>query len=333
MRRPAMQRFTTILLATSLPLAAACSSTELSGEQKEQALEMHTSMALGYYSMGEVDRAEHQALKGLDLDPDDETLQLILAWTLQRRGSTADVLRAEQIFRRLQDTDDYRAVLGLGEALEQKGKAYDDAARGIRSGKQFTEAEDPLARATQLTESAEDCWDEAADLYHQTLDLHPEDRDALNGLQRVYALLGRYDESLEASDQLLRLTKSEMDFWVERLERAEITAGEEGRMRSLVKSAQDLWVATQLHVANVLRMAERLSEAEDHLTEVIELNPVRYDVYGRRAQVRIDLTRYVDALADIDEFLRLTPEDFEHPDTQLAYELRASCEAALSEEP
>ena len=49
-------------------------------------------------------------------------LQLVLAWATLRRGSTQDVLRAEAIFKKLAKKKDYRATLGLAQALERKEK-------------------------------------------------------------------------------------------------------------------------------------------------------------------------------------------------------------------
>jgi tetratricopeptide (TPR) repeat protein len=144
------------LCALVLPLAA-CSSSGLDATERKQMVEMHTDLALGYYQLGDLDRAEQQVLKGLEIDADDEDLKLLLGWTLQRRGRTEDVLRAEQIFRRLPD-DDYRVVLGLAEALEQKGKAFDEAARSIRAGEQDTDAPDPAARADELAASGRESW-------------------------------------------------------------------------------------------------------------------------------------------------------------------------------
>jgi tetratricopeptide (TPR) repeat protein len=320
------------LAALLLAGLAACSSGP-SREQKKQLVSLHTEMALGYYQLGDLQRAEGQALKGLELAPGNDMLELVLAWTLQRRGSTNDVLRAEAIFRKLEQSGDYRATVGLGEALEQKGKAYDEAARRIRSGEQETSAPDPAKRADELEADAHKAWDESVGRYEKTLEQHPGDRDALNGLQRVLALLGRYPESLARSQELVDQITSEVDFWQQRLERPEITAQDELRLRDLVQKARELQLASYLQQALVLRVLGRQEEELERLTAALELDPTRPDVYGRRAQVLKELGRYQDAIQDIDEFLKLTPEPFDHPDTRQAYELRAACQAEIEKSP
>jgi tetratricopeptide (TPR) repeat protein len=315
-----------LLLAAALlaPLTA-CSSNKPSGEEKQQLVDLHTEMALGYYRMGELERAEGQALKGLELAPKDDMLHLVLAWSLQRKGSTQDVLRAEAIFRKLAKKDDYRAVLGLAQALERKGQAFYDAATQIRSGERETDAPDPEARANELASEGTTTWEESLSRYEETLRLHPDDRDALNGLQRVTALLGRYDESLARSEELIMLTSTESAFWEERLLRPDLSADEEQRFLKLLESGRELQLSSYLQQASVLRELGRHEEELERLTLAHELDPDRPDLIGRRAQVLMGLGRYGEALNDIDAFLKLTPEGYDHPDTRLAYELRLTC--------
>jgi len=318
-----------VLLAALLAPLTACNSSKPSSEEREQLVDMHTEMALGYYRMGELERAEGQALKGLEFAPKDDMLHLVLAWTLQRKGSTQDVLRAEAIFRRLAKKGDYRAVLGLGQALERKGQAYYAAADQIRSGERETDAPDPAKRADELAAEATSFWKESLARYERTLELHPEDRDALNGLQRVTALLGRYEESLARSEELITLVSAESDFWEERLLRPELSAGEEQRFLKLLHSGRELQLSSYLQQASVLRELGRHEEERERLTRALKLDPLRTDLIGRRAQVLMGLGRYDAALLDIDEYLRLTPQGYDHPDTRLAYELRSTCQEEL----
>lgn len=333
MKRPAIR---TTLLATLfaapllLPLGG-CNSNKPSGEQKDQLIELHKEMALGYYRMGELDRAEGQALKGLELAPKDDMLQLILAWTLQRKGSTQDVLRAEAIFKDLPQ-DDYRAVLGWAQALERKGQAYDEAGAAILAGERETEAEDPEQRAAELTAQARTTWQEAVGKYERTLELHPEDRDALNGLQRVHALLEQYEASLARSEELVELIEAEVAFWEERLQAADLTASEEQRFLQLVIDGRELQLGSYLQQASVLRALGRRQEEIKRLTLAADIDPSRPDLYGRRAQAYMELEDFDAALRDIDEFLRLTPGDFDHPDTRMAHQLQTVCQERLAAE-
>jgi tetratricopeptide (TPR) repeat protein len=102
-------------------------------------------------------------------------------------------------------------------------------------------------------------------------------------------------------------------------------------MRGIVAAAQKLWAATRLQMATVLLHAGRSQEAEAELDAVIARAPGRYELYGRRAQLRSERGDFAGALSDVDEYLRLTPDPYDHPDTRRAYELRSRCEAALAD--
>ena len=70
------------------------------------------------------------------------------------------------------------------------------------------------------------------------------------------------------------------------------------------------------------------SSASSWMCGAGELAPETPDTWTRRAQVLMELDRYAEATVCIDQYLRLSPEDFDHPDVQAAYDLRAECEAA-----
>jgi tetratricopeptide (TPR) repeat protein len=314
-----------------LPLLGCPSTGPRPPTQEEIArqVEIFADTATAYYAMGDDQRAETQARRGLELDPDNEDLQLVLAWTLLRKGTVRDVREAKALFEELQRTKDFRAVLGLAQCHEQLGKAFDDSARAIERGDEDGGPE-PAQRVADLERQAREGWQEAERLFLRTLELHPGDEDAMNGLQRTTALLGRLDESVAWSRRLIESTDVELHFWRERLERPDLSADEESDFRRFVRQAQSLQVASRLHLANVLRTLGRLEEAEAELSAILALDPRRHDVVGRRAQLRATMGRWADALQDVEEYLRLTPDPYEHPDTQRAYRLKAECEEHLA---
>src|SRR5262245_25906771 len=183
-------------------LAGACSSTP-SGPSSDQQVQMHREFANTYLVNGQYQSAEQQCNLGLEIDPNDTGLRFLKAWTLQRRGTANDVMAAEKLFRDLVPTKDYRALLGLGEALERKGVLYWESAAAVESGKRTTQAADPKARVAEFRTAATKAWKESADCYAQLLERKPDEIPAMNGLQRVYALLGDFEQSLTWSEKLL----------------------------------------------------------------------------------------------------------------------------------
>lgn len=323
------QRLSRLLaLSLSVLLASACSSDPPKPDPKK-VLELHREMALRYFDQGDLLRSEDQISKGLDIDPKDVQLKLMLGWCRQRRGTKEDILVAERVFRDLAPAKDYRALLGLAESLERKGMLYSEAAGGLERGDVVIDTGDPVALAAQRRTEAQGFWKEAVSFYLQTLEKRPDEPQAINGLQRTYALLGNDAESLKWSTTLLQQTGLEIEAWNKMLSRSDLTARDEERFRNLLKSTTDLEVETHLTASTLLRRLGRKAEAVQHLDQVLAMAPQRPDGYSRRAELLIELGRYDEAMANLDEFLRLSTLPFEHPDIRRAYQLRSDCEAAV----
>jgi tetratricopeptide (TPR) repeat protein len=320
-------------ILAGLLAVCACRSTEEGQPPPEQLLSLHTELALRYYDLDDLERAEQQARKGLDIDPDDKRLRLLLGWIRQRRGKTEDILVAEKVFRSLIDTDDYRAELGLAGALERKGVLYAESARSVRTGERETEFPDTGARAEQLELEARTSWTESVRFYERTLANKPNDVQAMSGLQRVFALLGDDGKSIEWSRHIVTTTAAELSFWNAQLDRPELTAAEEKRLRELVDSSIQLQIASHLAASSSHRRLGQLDEAIANLDAVLALRPDQPNVHSQRAQFLQEGGHHAEAIASIDEFLRLSNLDFSHPDIRRAYSVRSISEAALRSHP
>lgn len=334
---------TAALLLAAL-LGAGCASNEPEGPEPEQLLSMHKELALRYYDLDDLQRAEDQVRRGLDLDPDDVTLRLMLGWIRHRRGKADDLRVAENVFRSLLDENDYRAWLGLGGVLERKGLLYIESADEIESGQRTTDRPDPKARAEELRRDGAAAWKEAVAAYEKTLELKPDDVQAINGLQRTWALASKLptmsppqqraaaESSLQWARKLLDITGAELDFWNQQLERPDLTASEEQRLRSLVTSATNLQVATLLTSEGLCRQLGRWDDALAAIDALVERRPDLPMGHSLRAQVLHRLGREREAIESLDTFLRLSQLDFDHPDIRRAYALRSACELALRQQ-
>jgi len=326
MPAPTLRRAAPALLLALCALLPACSWGGPEGPDPEQQLQLHREFALRYFDQGDLNRAEQQVDKGLEIDDEDHQLLLMKGWIRQRRGTARDLLIAEAIFREVRDGEDFRVELGLGEALERKGVLYREASEAVASGERYTEAPDPQARAVELARQAEDAWAEAQECYEKALQLKPGEFQAMNGLQRVLALRGDYEGSLRWAEELLAASKVEMDFWRERLRRPDLSAEEERRLRDLLVGSTDLQVATHLTAATLLVALGRPLEALGHLDGAAALTPDVAEIHSRRAQLLAEQDRPGEAALAIQEFLRHTDLPFEHPSVQRAYDLMAECE-------
>ncbi len=320
-------------LARSLPLLVllalgACASEEAA--RRKNLIELYTGNAESYYQLGEHQRAMGQAMKGLDLEPENEKLKLILGWSLLRQGRTDDVRHAERVFRSLPESKDFRAPLGLAQALERQGTAHDEAADLIEGGKRVTEARDPAARVSELRARSLSLWTESLDWYTRALKLQPGHVDTLNGLQRVESLLGHPEASLAWSEKLIEALTTDRAFWQQRVLRPGVEQRQEDEFRRELRKITELEVLTRAHAARTLRDLGRAEAAVAHLDAALALSPGEAKLYGLRGQARSDLGQWDAAIQDLDRFIALSTAGFDDPDIQRAWELRRSCESAQS---
>ncbi len=306
-------------------LGAGCATEE--AEREKNLLEIYTNTAESYYQLGDHDRAISQSIKALEIDPDNLKLQMILGWSLVRRGKTEDVLHAEQIFREIADEEDFRAPLGLGTALERQGVAYAEAAEAVEGGHRITDAADPKVRAAELRVRGLELWNEASVWYEKTLALQKSNLDALNGLMRVDALLGKRESSLARAAQLIEALQTDRSFWESQLKKAQVGDREEREIRRTVGQIVDLEVASRLHAAQMEFELGHKDRAMAQLDTAIELNPERADLHGMRAIVQRDLGNYEQAIADAERFIALSPQGYDGADVKRAFDLIGACEA------
>lgn len=317
-----MRRSALLLCALVAALCCvACKSDPETGIDPEIQIQIYREAALRWYSMDELDRAEDQVVKALDIEPDDEQMQLMLGWIRLRRGRVEDVLIAERVFQEItRTTEDYRAFLGLGGTNERLGLSYLEA----------SEAAETDGKAEELEAKAHVHMRSSIDAYEQTLALSPGNARALSGLQRVYSQLERYEKSLEYSESARIVVESEREFHRNQLDVPDLTAAEEDRLRKVVEEDEKALIANHMHAIQMMLKLARTAEALERTDEVLAMNPDNGSAWAMRAQALAKLERYEEAVESVDEFLALSADlDFGHPDVQRAFELRRECELEL----
>ena len=328
---PALTIFTMRSLLPLLLLAAsACQTNDMSDDERERFLDIHVESAGAYLSMGDYGRAVDQAVRGLELDPDHIRLRLYLARGLQKTGRTEDVLRAEQVFRSMDRSEDYRVALGLGETIERRGLAQSEAAALVRTGQRFTEHPDPEERADELDQEATVAWREAIGLYKEALALAPADAEVLNGLVRAHTLLEENAEALAWGEKVIEVTTNDRDWWTQALKRPGMSPREEEACRRSIELLDRLQTSVHLNSYSILAASKDFEPALVHLDGAAELDPTDSTIHSRRAELLLELGRHEEAMSSIDAFLSMTDAGFDSRDVKRAFQLRAACEAALA---
>ena len=303
------------LTALPLLLAACLGPGDSAMLNEEQQFDLYSTTAQYLYEDGRLIKAQDQAVKALEIEPDDEPMRRMIGWIRLRMGKNEDLIIAEQFFRALfDDGDDGNAtLLGLGTACERLGLAYDEASRS--SEKSEREREKNAKRAVAY-------WAEAREHYERTLTEGEGDTRAMNGLQRVTALQGDLASSLAWSERLLVRAEENLLAWRAMLENSNLSTNDEEVIRKSEREAIDLSVNTHLFAASLLQRTGGLRKAVEHLDETLAHRPDLAEAYSRRAQLRAKLGQNTGAISDIDQYLRLSKHDIDHPDIQAAFDLR-----------
>jgi tetratricopeptide (TPR) repeat protein len=320
-----------------LLLTPACFLTALSPHtyqkrvepSKEQKLELYTTTATFLYEDGELDRAQDQAVKALEIEPKNRAMRRMVGWIRLRKSGNDDLILAERFFRDLRKEGDENENTSLGLAItcERMGKAYDEVGRAIATGQRQPEAgKDPTRAAQELAEKSRKYWQESIQLCNDILKVGEGNTNAMNTLQRVHALAGNYEESLEWSRRLLERTNEELVTWRRMLQEKDLTDSEENLFRKNERAATSLENDTHLFAATLLFKLQRYEEALAHLDALVESSPELAQAYSLRGQMRARVGQYELAIADLDRYLALSDAPYENPDVQKAFELRADAE-------
>lgn len=186
------------LISCSLLLGlAACSS--LSDEDTIR-LTTFKQNSKQLYDNEQFRRAEDQCRKGLLIDPEDMSLNQVLAYSLLRQGSAANLHEAELVFRECLELepDDMRNQLGLAEVQYQLANTYQDQAPRLAVDERLP-PEERAKKVAAAQQRAKELFGECEALLTSITGSN-RGRDnswALNTLSRLYAIQGRYAESTE----------------------------------------------------------------------------------------------------------------------------------------
>ena len=329
-----LERTCSLLLLAVLLAGTACMHTyqKTIDPTPEQRFELYSTTATYLYEDGDLDKAQEQAVKALEAEPENRTMRRMIGWIRLRKSGNEDLILAERFFRDLleEGDDNENTKLGLAITCERMGKAYDDVSRALAAGeREPEEGADRDESARELADKARAYWQESIRLCDELLAEGEGNTNAMNALQRVHALAGNYAESLDWSARLLARTEEELATWRRLLREENLSSGEEHLYRKNERSATDLQNDTHLFAATLLFRLQRYEEALGHLDALVANTPDLAQAYSLRGQMRARVGQYEGAIADLDRYLALSNSPYEHPDVQRAFALRADVEQHL----
>ncbi len=322
-------------LGTGLVSCSSTPDTEDDGRPKltdEQQLGIYFENALRYIELGEIARAEDQAFRALEIEPENSRFLLIYGQCKLLQGKSGDIQAAIQIFESIPEKDDYRVQMFWGAAVERAGVLYDEAAAGVRDGSRPTDAPDRAKRAAELEAEARDQWRQAKNHFLRSREIYQGEPQSLGGLVRTTALLGEMEASIAYSRELIDSIRSSQRLVMIQLEDEGLNAEDETRLFDNQRSNREFEVKTRLHIAFLLEELGRYNEAVTEFDEILILQPELPEAYSLKAQLLFDLGEFVKARTSIERFieLRARTASFEDPDIRKAYDFVERCDRAIA---
>jgi len=303
-------------------LAFACAGLD---EQQEARLEVHRENARSYFDRGDNERALHQATMALELVPDDALMRLIRANSLLRLGTATrnpallddSLVEFEELSS--DQPDDDRVALGLGSAHLARALMLQDEMQQTqkRLDSEFLSESGQAAERARLEQQEERRMQhlQEAEAALEDVLAHPLQKDNLLALTQLVLVLhaqrGRDAEALPLADRALVLLDESSGIMRTNLDKnTKLSAAARVDLEQRLKANRE----RELSVRDLLATAAlNRGDTEGFLLQMslLEERGLLGEVqYWNRAGVLEKLGRNAEAIADLEQFLKLRSQRF-----------------------
>lgn len=298
-----------LALLCSLPLLPACS---LSQEELDRIAD-YRQRAAQYYAVNDLDRAEHQARLGLEMDPENGTLQHLLGRTLLKKGGDKEVQLARQHLEIAhEELGDFQTAYSLGEYHLRHAELLIGSVIILR-GKMSKIDPDDSDRLAQKKADIEDRERRSLEHLNQSLELLDEalgERqewvEALQHRASALAHLKRNNEALQTIDELCDVLERSRENKNSRLATQEFDLAQEHSYRQAILKDIAWEVEARGLAASILMNDKLWPEAEAQLTQILKLSPNRANEFYNRGLARYFQGSLQGAANDMRSFLGKT---------------------------
>jgi tetratricopeptide (TPR) repeat protein len=326
------------ILLVTLCVAPACGVFRDS--ERDKRLATYQQNAASYYEGKRYDQAEDQVQRGLELEPANYKLNLILAMLYLQKGQ-ADHGHLEPAKEQFEKTFalrsssrlDTRSYLGYG--LVNQKLATVRRAEASRLRKEAStgllpreEAGRRLARAGELETMAAAELEEAKRSFERLIAAGDQVRTAHYQMVQVATLMGRTAEAMQHGAQFLDLAQ-ERRAQIELALQRSFNAPAEALMREELKEMKANELEIRGLLANLAFDHGEHRTAVVHLDRILELDPTRSPDYFNRARCHFAMKNMTAARNDLEVFLRQTPLSFESAQVKEANDMLRTIEREL----
>lgn len=306
---PSIMRTAVLLLATVL---TACASGPSEDEQAR--IEDYFNRGMTYYAAGRFPQAYDQAIRALELDPEDGRLNLLAGRSLLMQRSLKTVAAALPFLEKAEkEMDNYKAPYALAEFHFRYGSLLFEYAQQQRLDLENFPDMDAQMQAQRLKKNAEreqtarSHFRDSRALLEQVREMVPQDLDTLEMLGQCCALLDDEEGAQEALTAALVLLDESRQYKNLILGTdANLSLDEEARIRRDLAGDIRREVAIHYLVAGLHRRANRPHLEEQSYNAILALKPGEHAARFSRAEVRYELGRLAEAAADMRMFISST---------------------------
>lgn len=304
----------------ALPGSAAAEEVE-----DDQARKAHfEEAAQTYYDGGRYEQAAMQWRKVLGIEPDRPKANWGLAKSLAMIGTPQALRESEMIFLKIKDWDWNHPTLGNRrfEVLKDFAEVYSQLAdyydRDIRILDDRLQQADPIeadrlrqAKQTQIA-ARNELLSKAIPLYEEVLVLNPDNPYAIAGLAKSHLMVGHDQRGLVFARQYLKLTQTSQAGWqaqyeaLEKERQRDATDEQREYFKGKIRTAREKELKMHLLIASVLMKTRDYPGAIREYDEVLKLDPARPAAYVERGQAYGKMGDYKKAVADLEEYLKIT---------------------------
>jgi tetratricopeptide (TPR) repeat protein len=324
-RSPGLRPLPRVLLAAGLALSGctADGKVDTGVEQVEDDAARRTyyeEAAQTYYDGGNYRAAEEQWNKVLKIDPNDPKANWGLAMSLAKQGDPGSLRAAEKILVKILPWDWSHPTLGdrrhevekdLAQVYLELAEHYDRDVRVLQEIRK--EGNDPeVQRKIQTQVAARDgLLRQSMPLFSQVLQRSPENPYALAGLAEANLLVGNEDAGIDYARRYIALSRKSQENWQRTLvsfqkENELVTENQRMHFKTKIAGAREKELKMHLLVATVLMRRGNYPGAVAEYDRVLELDPARPAAYVERAQAHAGMREWRKAIADVQEYLKIT---------------------------
>lgn len=298
-----------LLIAASL-FAAACSSTP---SEEELRLIFFKRNSKEFFDGQKFEMAQTQCRKGLSIDPDDVSLQLLLGFALIRQKSPietweARLVEAAQTFEGAigdEDEFDYRSRLGLGEAEAQLVNLRTSQLEAAKSDERLT-PEERAARLEKIQHDVDVRLARAEEALGEVL-ATPVGKDnalAMSTLARIYACTKRYPEAEDLLRRLAATLSRSIHLRSQQLDQKNQPAEMRLAERENIDRLTEQRLEALALLTNVLAKQELWNEVIAVYAQIEAEHGMQPADYYNRAEANSQIGSADAAIADYDQFIQ-----------------------------